>query len=87
MLTPVREMEAAQRTPAEQREYERAKVAEHYEHSPSVFAMVLDKGLAYSTGIFLDPGDDVETAQQRKYDYIRRLLDIRGVEQVSIDAL
>jgi len=82
MLTPTAEIEAARRAPEEQREYERARVAEHYEHNVGVFSLVLDSQLAYSTGIFLDPNEDVETAQRRKYDYVLRLLDIRPGERV-----
>jgi cyclopropane-fatty-acyl-phospholipid synthase len=43
---------------------------------------VLDSALTYSTGIFLSPSDDLETAQRRKFDYIRRLLDIQPGERV-----
>ena len=38
MLTPTAEIEAARRAPEEQREYERARVAEHYEHNVGVFS-------------------------------------------------
>ena len=82
MLTPAAEIEAARRSPKEQREYERARVAEHYEHNVGVFSLVLDSQLAYSTGIFLDQKDDIESAQRRKYDYVLRLLDIRSGERV-----
>ncbi len=80
MVIPAGEVEAALRSKEEQREYERARVAEHYEHNPDVFKHVLDSGLAYATGIYADPGEDLETAQQRKYRYIRNLLDIRPGE-------
>jgi len=82
MLVPTGELEAATRTKEEQREYERARVAEHYEHSPQVFSMVLDKALTYSTGIYLTPQDDLETAQRRKFEYVRRLLDIQPGDRV-----
>jgi cyclopropane-fatty-acyl-phospholipid synthase len=75
------EREAAQRSREEQREYERAQVAAHYENSPEVFSMVLDSALTYSTGIYVRPDDDLETAQQRKFAYIRRLLAIQPGEQ------
>jgi len=75
-------LEADARTPEEQREYERDQVAEHYEHRPDVFKLVLDSALTYSTGIFLTPEDDLETAQQRKFDYVHRLLDLQPGEQV-----
>jgi cyclopropane-fatty-acyl-phospholipid synthase len=82
MLTPVGETQAATRTREEQREFERARVAEHYEHSPDVFSMVLDSALTYSTGMYLNPEEDLETAQHRKFEYVRQLLDIRAGERV-----
>lgn len=80
MLTA--ELAAAARTAEEQREHERLQVAEHYEHRPDVFSLVLDSGLAYATGIYRNPTDDLEDAQRRKYDYVRRLLDLRRGERL-----
>lgn len=80
--TTAAEREAALRTRDEQREHERAEVAEHYEHHPEIFSLVLDSQLTYSSGIFLKPDEDLETAQQRKFAYVRQLLDIRPGEQV-----
>ena len=83
MLTePAAEQEARARSAAEQREFERAAVAAHYEHDPRIFSMVLDQGLAYATAIYKDPNEDLETAQQRKYRYIRELLQIAPGEKV-----
>jgi hypothetical protein len=76
MLTPVGEIQAATRTREEQREFERERVAEHYEHSPDVFSMVLDSALTYSTGIYRNPDEGLETAQHRKFEYVRQLLEI-----------
>jgi cyclopropane-fatty-acyl-phospholipid synthase len=76
------ERQAARRTTVEQREHERVEVAAHYEHDPNIFALVLDSQLTYSTGIFLDPSEDLETAQQRKFAQVRSLLDIQAGEQV-----
>src|SRR5262245_13422269 len=82
VLAPAAEIEASRRTREEQREHERAQVAAHYEHSPDVFSLVLDGALTYSTGVYLDAGEDLETAQQRKFAYVRRLLDIQPGEAV-----
>jgi cyclopropane-fatty-acyl-phospholipid synthase len=82
MLTPAAETAAAARSKEEQREYERARVAEHYEHRPDVFCLVLDRALTYSTGIFRDPQEDLDAAQQRKFEYVRRLLDLRAGERM-----
>jgi cyclopropane-fatty-acyl-phospholipid synthase len=80
--TTLAERQAALRTHAEQREHERAEVAAHYEHDPAIFALVLDSQLTYSTGIFQDPSEDLETAQQRKFARVRQLLGVRRGEQV-----
>jgi cyclopropane-fatty-acyl-phospholipid synthase len=82
VLTPGGEVEAASRTSEEQREYERDRVAAHYQHSPEVFSLVLDSALTYSTGIYLNPAEDLETAQRRKFEYVRRLLNIQPGERV-----
>lgn len=76
------EREASQRSAAAQREHEREVVASHYEHNPDIFAMVLDRRLAYATGVFHDPQEDLETAQERKYARIAAKLAIRPGERV-----
>ena len=76
------ERDATRRSADEQREFERAKVAEHYEHDPEIFSLVLDSQLAYSTGIFLRPDEDLETAQQRKFAHIRALLRLQPGDRV-----
>jgi cyclopropane-fatty-acyl-phospholipid synthase len=82
VLAPAAELQAARRTREEQREHERAQVAAHYEHSPEVFSLVLDSALTYSTGVYVHAGEDLEAAQQRKFAYVRRLLDIQPGETV-----
>jgi cyclopropane-fatty-acyl-phospholipid synthase len=72
----------APRAMTEQREYERRRVAEHYEHDPSIFRLVLDERLGYATGMFADPGEELDTAQARKYAWIAEQLDIRPGERV-----
>ena len=67
----------ARRSPAQRREYERARVAEHYEHHPEIFELVLDERLGYATGMFEDAHEDLDTAQERKYAWI--------AEQLAID--
>jgi cyclopropane-fatty-acyl-phospholipid synthase len=37
---------------------------------------VLDSRLGYATGIFHDPGEDLDTAQERKYAWVAQQLDI-----------
>jgi len=76
------EREATRRTREQQREYERQAVAGHYEHDPEVFSLVLDHRLTYSTGVFLSPQEDLETAQERKFARLRDWLAIRPGERV-----
>ena len=76
------EQSAMARSAREQRTFERKEVAAHYEHDPEIFSMVLDSRLTYSTGIYVDPDDDLETAQERKFNYIRALLDVNEGEKV-----
>jgi cyclopropane-fatty-acyl-phospholipid synthase len=66
----------------DQREYERDRVAEHYEHHPEIFELVLDRRLGYATGMFRDPSEDLETAQSRKYAWVAEQLDIRPGDRV-----
>ncbi len=73
---------AAKRTPEEQRRHEAKEVAQHYEHNPEIFSLVLDRRLAYATGVFLSPDEDLETAQERKYARIAAKLNIQPGEKV-----
>jgi cyclopropane-fatty-acyl-phospholipid synthase len=72
----------APRDPAQQREYERRRVAEHYEHDPAIFRLVLDERLGYATGMFAGPDEALDVAQARKYAWIAEQLDIRPGERV-----
>jgi cyclopropane-fatty-acyl-phospholipid synthase len=76
------ERDAMGRTSAEQREHERRLVAEHYQHDPEIFAMVLDRRLAYATAIFDDPLEPLDTAQERKYARVAAKLAIQPGERV-----
>src|ERR1700680_293974 len=76
------EQEALRRSPEEQREYERREVAAHYEHDPEIFSLVLDSQLTYSTGIFVDPHENLEAAQRRKFAHVRGLLRLRPGDYV-----
>ena len=76
------ERAALERSASEQREHERQVVAEHYQHDPEIFSMVLDSRLAYSTGIFNHAGEDLDTAQNRKMELVRDWLAIAPGERV-----
>jgi Mycolic acid cyclopropane synthetase len=76
------ERDAMARTAAEQREHERGLVAEHYQHDPEIFSMVLDRRLAYATAVFDDPLESLDVAQERKYARIAAKLAIQPGEHV-----
>ncbi len=76
------EREAMERSPEEQREHERRMVAEHYQHDVEIFSLVLDSRLAYATGVFHSPDEDLETAQRRKFARIEAKLAIKPGERV-----
>ena len=76
------EREALKRSAVEQREFERQQVAAHYEHDADIFSLVLDSQLTYSTGIFCSTAEDLETAQRRKFEHLRKLLRIQPGEEV-----
>ncbi|HLL03028.1 MAG TPA: class I SAM-dependent methyltransferase [Myxococcaceae bacterium] len=76
------EREAAKRTAEEQRAHEAREVAQHYEHNPEIFSLVLDKRLAYSTGVFLSPEENLETGQERKFARVAAKLNIQPGERV-----
>jgi cyclopropane-fatty-acyl-phospholipid synthase len=78
----VLERDALRRSAAEQREFERREVAAHYEHDPDIFSLVLDSQLTYSTGIFLNAEEDLETAQTRKFAHVRELLRLKPGDAV-----
>lgn len=76
------ERAAAKRTPEEQRAHEAREVAQHYEHHPEIFSLVLDSRLAYSTGVFASPDEDLETGQARKFARVAAKLNIQPGEKV-----
>lgn len=76
------EREASARSAAEQIAHERARVAEHYQHDPAIFSMVLDRRLAYATAVFKHPDEDLDAAQERKFARIAAKLDIQPGERV-----
>jgi cyclopropane-fatty-acyl-phospholipid synthase len=50
----------------------RRNIAHHYDLSNDLFALFLDESMTYSSALFADPDEPLETAQRRKID---RLLD------------
>lgn len=58
-------------------ERDRQAVTYHYDVSNDFYALWLDRSMTYSCAYFLDPYDDLDTAQARKLDYICRKLRLR----------
>ena len=61
---------------------DRQAVSYHYDRSNEFFAVFLDRALVYSCAYFSDEDEDLETAQQRKLDYICRKLRLRPGERL-----
>ena len=63
-------------------ERDRQAIAYHYDLSNEFFALWLDPTMAYSCAVFDSPTEDVDTAQQRKLDYVCRKLRLRPGERL-----
>ncbi len=64
------------------RERDRQAIEYHYSRSNDFFALFLDPHMVYSCAYFLTPDDDLDTAQERKLDYICRKLRLRPGERL-----
>lgn len=56
---------------------DRQAVTYHYDVSNDFYSLWLDKRMVYSCAYFTTPNDDLDTAQERKLDYICRKLRLR----------
>ncbi len=61
---------------------DREAVRYHYDVSNAFYALWLDRRMVYSTAYFTDPGEELDTAQERKLDYICRKLRLRRGERL-----
>ena len=59
------------------KERDRQAISHHYNRSNDFFALWLDSRMVYTCAYFATPDDDLETAQERKLDYICRKLRLR----------
>ncbi len=64
------------------KERDRQAVTFHYDRSNEFYALWLDQRMVYSCAYFATPGDDLDTAQERKLDYICRKLRLRPGERL-----
>ena len=57
-------------------------IAAHYDLGNDLFKLFLDENLMYSSAIFADPGESLETAQRRKLERICRKLDLQPTDHL-----
>jgi len=63
-------------------ERDRQAISYHYDVSNDFYGLWLGKGMVYSCAYFAHPGDDLETAQTQKLDYICRKLRLSEGERL-----
>jgi cyclopropane-fatty-acyl-phospholipid synthase len=61
---------------------DRQAISYHYDVSNDFYGLWLDSRMVYSCAYFASPEDDLETAQERKLDYICRKLRLRPGERL-----
>src|SRR5262249_27872835 len=61
---------------------DRAAVRHHYDVSNAFFRLVLAPTMVYSCAYFLDPDEDLDTAQERKLDVVCRKLRLEPGERL-----
>lgn len=59
------------------KERDRAAVSFTYDYPCELYQLFLDKNMQYTCGYFAQPDEELETAQERKMDYICRKLRLR----------
>ncbi len=64
------------------KERDRQAVTYHYDRSNDFYALWLDRRMVYSCAYFATPDDDIDTAQERKLDYICRKLRLQPGERL-----
>ena len=64
------------------KERDRQAVTYHYNRSNDFYALWLDARMVYSCAYFATPDDDLDTAQERKLEYICRKLRLRPGERL-----
>jgi cyclopropane-fatty-acyl-phospholipid synthase len=61
---------------------DREAVTYHYDLSNDFYALWLDRNMVYSCAYFQKPGDDLDTAQEQKLEYICRKLRLQPGERL-----
>ena len=76
------EAAAKLRGPRHSKERDRQAIAFHYNRSSDFFALWLGQRMAYSCAYFATSEDDLDTAQERKLEYVCRKLRLRPGERL-----
>jgi len=63
-------------------EHDRRAVTFHYDVSNDFYRLWLDRQMVYSCAYFQAPNDDLDTAQERKLDYLCRKLRLRAGQRL-----
>jgi len=63
-------------------ERDRQAISYHYDLPPDFYALWLDRRMVYSSAYFATPDEDLETAQERKLEYLCRKLRLRPGESL-----
>src|SRR5438876_3492110 len=63
-------------------EHDRRAVTFHYDVSNDFYRLWLDRQMVYSCAYFQAPNDDLDTAQERKLDYLCRKLRLRSGQRL-----
>jgi cyclopropane-fatty-acyl-phospholipid synthase len=58
------------------------RTQQHYDLDPRIFALILDRSLKYSPGIYRQDTDTLDQAQAEKLEFIAEQLGLRGGERV-----
>lgn len=64
------------------KERDKQAISYHYDRSNDFYALWLDRRMVYSCAYFATPDDDLDTAQQRKLDYLCRKLRLQPGERL-----
>ena len=56
--------------------------AVHYDISPEIFKLLLDKNMNYSSGVYRTKSEDLDTAQMIKMDQIARFLNLKADDHI-----
>lgn len=71
-----------QRPIASRKEYDRQAISYHYDLPAEFYSLWLDRRMVYSCAYFTSPEEDLDTAQERKLDYICRKLRLGAGERL-----